>query len=1226
MQPEPNKSGEKRPYLKHSVAQLEALFEQGRQDQKLLSALERELRFRSTERATRLRRQVAAALKVEALNASAKQASNRDQAEKSRKSEPIRPTQSKPIAAAPQLDPSKFPAPKSDNEPGAILAAWTALEALSPQTYRRPDDLSGGDRGCVAAITGERMPWETGERSRPNKQLYYQVMLGAIPMGAATDRLVSAFGEDEERGTRSADKATIGAVLVDRKGIPVAEKGIAVSSFGWALPIALKGDLAGLGAWPTIEPAIIDGLGEVVRRKDKQDQPLPLDAATIADAHRWLVAKFNLSDELVEPPSFALRVFHYYRAKNPPDVALLNSFFLNDLSRTADLVRHNKAPAALRRYLGLDTPPETFDLLADRPALEQAVAPLRMPAARWPSPGGHALVLLQQAAVNLARAELAGKEGLIAVNGPPGTGKTTLLRDIVASCVLDRALAMAAFDDPEKAFTPSGQKVSVGERAFLHLYTLDASLKGHEVLVASSNNKAVENISRELPGLKAVGRSTDELSYFRSVSDHVHASKATADADEGDASAETEAVETWGMIAAVLGNRANLAAFQQGFWWHEDRGFRHYLKAAKGDSTVIEIKHPQTGAVVERRTPAIIALEQPPPPEMAKANWCRARQRLLTLKREIDAELAGLESVRRSCLDLAETWRDMAEGEKARAATLTQRATASQQKQSWENRLQAVRQGQAGEIAAIAAHRRTKPWFVLAVLRTQRWKEWSQVQAPLLQASSAALAAVQTAEQNLTRIAKTLESIGATIAAIESRLRDGQQKAARLSKEVEGHRQLLGDRLIDEQFFGRTHEEIHLAAPWVPDSLHRKREELFAAALDTHRAFIDASARRIYHNLGYLMDTLSNGAPVDDTKRKLMGDLWSTLFLTVPVVSTTFASVDRMLGALPPGSIGWLLIDEAGQALPQAAVGAVTRAKRTVVVGDPLQIPPVVTLPQRLNAQICKHFRVDPARWAAPDASAQTLADRASRFQGEFRSPDGARRVGIPLLTHRRCQEPMFGIFNRVAYDGQMVQATPPKQGEIGAVLGPSQWLDVNGDAETKWCRAEGEAAVSLLRILAAAGVLKPDLFIVTPFRIVAQELRHRLEQERSLFAALGVDARQWPRDRVGTIHTVQGREADAVILILGAPKPNQAAARAWAAGMPNIFNVAVSRARQNLYVIGSRGAWAGVGNARELAALPVNGVEPRLGEPGSQDLCASRDPSDAEISKPQQRHGPTLA
>ncbi len=269
------------------------------------------------------------------------------------------------------------------------------------------------------------------------------------------------------------------------------------------------------------------------------------------------------------------------------------------------------------------------------------------------------------------------------------------------------------------------------------------------------------------------------------------------------------------------------------------------------------------------------------------------------------------------------------------------------------------------------------------------------------------------------------------------------------------------------------------------------------------------------------------------SKRKLLGDLWSTLFLVVPVISTTFASVDRMLGDLPARSIGWLLIDEAGQALPQAAVGAVMRAKRSIVVGDPLQIPPVVTLPERLNFEICKFFKVDKSVWAAPDASAQALADQASRFQAGFRSDQGLRRVGVPLFVHRRCQEPMFGISNRIAYDGQMVHAPGPRgTGAIGSVLGPSKWLDIDGEADSKWCPAEGELVASLLGEIAAAGIINPDLFIITPFGIVAQELRRRLER--------GGHSQEWVNNRVGTIHTVQGREADTVILVLGAPKSSQ--------------------------------------------------------------------------------------
>jgi ABC-type transport system involved in cytochrome c biogenesis ATPase subunit len=54
--------------------------------------------------------------------------------------------------------------------------------------------------------------------------------------------------------------------------------------------------------------------------------------------------------------------------------------------------------------------------------------------------------------VNLAVSDDLGTE-LFPVNGPPGTGKTTLLRDVVATLVVRRAKAMCTFDDPQEAFT-----------------------------------------------------------------------------------------------------------------------------------------------------------------------------------------------------------------------------------------------------------------------------------------------------------------------------------------------------------------------------------------------------------------------------------------------------------------------------------------------------------------------------------------------------------------------------------------------------------------------------------------------------------------------------------------------------------------------------------------------------------------------------------------------------
>ena len=77
---------------------------------------------------------------------------------------------------------------------------------------------------------------------------------------------------------------------------------------------------------------------------------------------------------------------------------------------------------------------------------------------------------------------------------------------------------------------------------------------------------------------------------------------------------------------------------------------------------------------------------------------------------------------------------------------------------------------------------------------------------------------------------------------------------------------------------------------------------------------------------------------------------------------------------LGPETLGHLFIDEAGQALPQAAVGAVYRSRHVMVVGDPSQIKPVLTLDSNTLATLGRHFGVTE-KYLSASASAQTLVD-----------------------------------------------------------------------------------------------------------------------------------------------------------------------------------------------------------------------------------------------------------
>lgn len=268
----------------------------------------------------------------------------------------------------------------------------------------------------------------------------------------------------------------------------------------------------------------------------------------------------------------------------PPALEMFNSFFLKPL----DLVRNNidkfTPHSPISKYLGVEDKPNFKDVLNNPQFLKELLELSKMQVARWPSSPENCLAALQTAAINNIIQKTENNEHIFAINGPPGTGKTTLLFDIIANIYVKRACNLAKFKTPDKGF--SGDKYSFKIMGIEYeVAVIDSSLQNHEIVVASSNNSAVENISKELPLYTKIDKIYhEEIKFFDWL----------ANDEDND--------KNWGIFTAVLGRSANRQVFMDKFWKPEFSNFKtnesykcqtmfQYLNLLKGKPEAHTLKH-----------------------------------------------------------------------------------------------------------------------------------------------------------------------------------------------------------------------------------------------------------------------------------------------------------------------------------------------------------------------------------------------------------------------------------------------------------------------------------------------------------------------------------------------------------------------------------------------------------------------------------------------------------
>ena len=155
--------------------------------------------------------------------------------------------------------------------------------------------------------------------------------------------------------------------------------------------------------------------------------------------------------------------------------------------------------------------------------------------------------------------------------------------------------------------------------------------------------------------------------------------------------------------------------------------------------------------------------------------------------------------------------------------------------------------------------------------------------------------------------------------------------------------------------------------------------------------------------------------------------------------------------------------------------------------------------------------------------------------------------VSAPLKVHRRCDDPMFSLCNQIAYNGIMVNGVHRGAGEsVWSQIPHSRWLDEPANInETHLQPNQIRRLQQVLEDLERRGIPYSDMIAISPFREVAN--------------ALDTLKKRYDKLR-----------------------------KAWAAQTVNLVNVAASRAKRRLYVIGDRAEWAKYNYFQQLSAVLV--------------------------------------
>ena len=301
------------------------------------------------------------------------------------------------------------------------------------------------------------------------------------------------------------------------------------------------------------------------------------------------------------------------------------------------------------------------------------------------------------------------------------------------------------------------------------------------------------------------------------------------------------------------------------------------------------------------------------------------------------------------------------------------------------------------------------------------------------------------------------------------------------------------------------------------------------------------------------------------------------LLVAYPTWAVTSLSVGRLI-PLVAGLFNLVLIDEATQANIAMAIPLLFRAKRAAIIGDPQQLQFISMLRPDTDYILRTQAKINEDKYRHYSYCEQSLYDFAAGVNGAF--------VTGLNETFRSCPE-IAAYSGATFYRDNLLVATDISRLKLpqGHRLG-IEWVDVNASIEPAtgtgcWCLEEAETVATQVKSILVNAEFQGTIGVVTPFAYQAQRIDD-LVRERSGIPQAVLDRSQFLSR---TAHSFQGDERDVIIFSLCSGRSMPQGCLNFVTKEANIFNVAASRARSLLLIVGNK-SWAQQCNISHISAL----------------------------------------